>query len=392
MKKLICVALALALLCGCCAAYAAQEGKYTIPMEGTVLQNEPDRKIKLNGMGSDGNFPDNPVIPGESPTTGLPWSGDVYQPMLVQISNPEGGTGKNSPWGGMYADIVYEGVLYSYGPTRISFLFSDQMPTSVGPVRSARIGHVLLREEWEAGFVFFGGPQRTENNIIEKMRELGAYDKGVIFNLEVGQSNPWMQYAQRLSQGKHPASPDNVDVNVAGMQSLIDPALNPTHQHPFLFVDESPYDGPLAYTITVDWGHKDYASRFVYVEEENLYYRYVQNLKGVFEPYASFFDSTEWNSKAENTLPMTFSNVIIQRVEVKYNQGDSVQPVQNSISQGNADIFIGGRYIAGYWIRTGVDQRTVYFDSEGNELKLTRGTTMILDLPIEHIVTYTGLE
>lgn len=391
MKKLLSLALALVLLCGCTAAYAVREGKYTIPMEGTILQNEPDRNIKLNGRDSNGNFPDNPVIPGESPTTGLPWEG-TYQPMLVQISNPSGGTGKNSPWGGMYADIVYEGVLYSYGPTRISFLFSDNMPTSVGPVRSARVGHALLREEWEAGFIFFGGPERLGNNIIEVMQEYKAYDKGVIFNLSVGSSKPWMEYMQRLTKGKHPKAPDNVDINVAGVQSLIDPAKNPTHQHPFLFVDDSPYDGPLAYTITLDWGHDEYVSRFYYVEEENLYYRYVRNDKGEFVPYASFFDSAEWNAKAENTQPMAFENLIIQRVEVEYANDSDTQPVMNNIDQGNADIFIGGRYIAGYWIRTGVDQRTVYFDSEGNELKLTRGKTMIVHMPNKNPVTFTGIE
>ena len=43
--------------------------------------------------------------------------------------------------------------LYRSGQTRITFLFNDSFaegqPLSAGPVRSARIGHVLLREEWQ---------------------------------------------------------------------------------------------------------------------------------------------------------------------------------------------------------------------------------------------------
>ena len=37
----------------------------------------------------------------------------------------------------------------------------------------------------------------------------------------------------------------------------------------------------------------------------------------------------------------------------------------------------GGRYIPGYWVRTGYDDRTIFFDSEGNEIRLQRGKTWI---------------
>src|SRR5512143_1809398 len=91
-------------------AFATQhsDNEFTIPLDGTVLQNAPDRNIKPNTP------PDrNPIIPGESPTTGLNWIG-FYLPMLTQYSNGVGsvkvdgktvkaaGVGARAPWGGQY--------------------------------------------------------------------------------------------------------------------------------------------------------------------------------------------------------------------------------------------------------------------------------------------------
>ena len=60
------------------------DNDFTLPLEGTVLQNDADRNITPNTP------PDrNPIIPGESPTTGLSWIG-FYLPMLAQYSNGVG--------------------------------------------------------------------------------------------------------------------------------------------------------------------------------------------------------------------------------------------------------------------------------------------------------------
>lgn len=132
------------------------------------MQNLPDRGIQpgappvRHGM-----------IPGESPTTGLPWEG-VYLPMLVHIDNGVGkaqikgssaklsGAGTASPWGVQYADIVFEEIIMTEGSTRFAFLFSDsfaggQPAQGVGPVRSTRLGQLLLGAEWQCGLVHSGG-------------------------------------------------------------------------------------------------------------------------------------------------------------------------------------------------------------------------------------------
>ena len=392
MKKIVSVLMVLMLALGASipAMAATKPNKYSLPLDGTVLQGQADRQIKPVTPPER-----HPIIAGESPTTGLSWTG-VYLPMLVQISNPQdsvkvngstvkaAGIGQRAPWGGQYADVVYEGILYRTGETRISFLFNDSLeegqPTSVGPVRSARIGHVLLREEWQSGFVYAGGPRREENNISEMFSELGASDKGVLFNLLDGK---WQDYKERLKGVK---APDNYSANVVGLRTLI-PTDYAAQPHAFLFSDASPYtDGyDMAYNINLDWGHEKWVSHFVYDETENLYFRYSGDA-----PYMSFASAED--RSVENQTWMSFSNVIIQRVNYEYTNNNKIMPVMQNVGQGNADIFIGGRYIPGYWVRESVEGPTVYYDDQGNELQLSRGKTFIAHLPPESLCTFTGME
>ena len=61
------------------------DNDYTLSTEGAVvLQNAADRNIKLQTPPVR-----NPIIAGESPTTGMSWIG-FYLPMIAQFSNAEG--------------------------------------------------------------------------------------------------------------------------------------------------------------------------------------------------------------------------------------------------------------------------------------------------------------
>ena len=366
--------------------------KYTMKTDGhVVLTMEADRAITPAA----GALDVNPVIEGESPTTGMPYdTNSLYLPMLVQISNPEGsvkigkqkvtaaGVGERSPWGGQYADIVYEGILYRSGQTRITFLvsdaFADGQPLSIGPVRSARIGHVLLREEWQGGIVYAGGPKAEENNIAAMFAELGASDKGVTFNLLDGK---YQDVKNRVSGVK---APDNYNVNLIGIRALV-PSTTVATPHPFLFTDVSPYtDGyEMAYSINMDWGHKRYISHFYYDEANNLYHRFSGDA-----PYMTF--ATAEDRSEANSEQLSFTNVIIQRVEYEYVNNSKIMPDMQSIGKGNADIFIGGRYIPGYWVRESIESPTIFLDDKGNEIQLTRGKTFIGHFPPESILSYNN--
>ena len=409
MKKLVSLLLVLVLTLSCVSALAASKSaKYSMSTENvTVLQDVPDREINYNKD----DLAVNPVIPGESPTTGLPVAdSDRYMPMLVQIANElpkskfkyngtntiSAGVYSRAPWGGQYADIVYEGVLYRTGETRMTFLFSDSFaegqPVSVGPIRSARYGHALLREEWGGGLVFGGGPRAQNNNITSFLKELGALDKKAAMDLV--HTNDYNDYSSRVDGLQRP---NNLNADVVGLRNTI-PETTVATPHPFLFTDESPYtDGyETAYAINLDWGSPNWISHFYYDENENLYLRY----SGIV-PYATYADaeaaasnSTIKNIEDREMEQMSFSNVIIQRVPYEFANGSYDMPQMQSaftdgtVAKGNADIFIGGRYIPGYWVRESVSSPTVYFDDKGNEIHLTRGKTFIADFPPEALLTY----
>lgn len=346
----------------------------------TVIDGQAKRGIKLQEVGL------NEVVEGVSPTTGLPldelerpegFAGLAvtgrYMPMLVQIDNADGGVGDRAPWGSTYADVVYESPLHRNGDTRISFLFSDLIPNSVGPVRSARVGHAYLREEWDAGFLYYGGQTRKGSSIEEVFKETGAKKKGVLFSGIVGEGKPWKKYYTRRSGL---AGPHNVDANVAAMSDLIDASFTPPN-HAFLFTDELPTTGEAADVMTITWGKPMYNSRFVYDADSNLYFRYMLDKNGEEIPYEDY-DTQE---------QLTFANVIVQHTSVTWNHSSDA-PVTKHIGEGNADIFMGGRYIAGYWKRPDVSSRTVFYDAEGNEIALQRGKTFISILPEEGTVAY----
>ena len=92
----------------------------------------------------------------------------------------------------------------------------------------------------------------------------------------------------------------------------------------------------------------------------------------------------------ENQEQMSFSNVIIQRVGYEYTNNSKIMPVMQSVGKGNADIFIGGRYIPGYWVRESIESPTIFLDDKGNEIQLTPGKTFIAHFPPESLLTYSG--
>ncbi len=364
MKKIVSLLLVVAL---CLTSFAALA-------QETTLANEKDRKISGVNKAADGSYNENPIIPGESPTTGLPWD-DLgnYQPMLVQISTSEGGIGYRAPWGAEFADIIYESPLYRSGVTRMSFLFSDVIPASAGPVRSARVGHAWLREEWGAGFLFFGSQELKGSSVSAVFRATGADKKGVIFSGIVGSGKPWAMYYNRVPSLK---GPDNVDANVRAIRELI-PKSHVAVPHPRLFTDELPTEGEDAVEIKIPNEHKDYVSSFKYNAAENKYFRFVKD-----QPFLNR------NPDTGETKEVPFSNVIIQRTVVKWNEGNGLAPITEHVGKGNADIFIGGKYIAGYWERPTSESRTVFLDENGEEIKFQRGKTFILVTTYDAPVMY----
>ena len=129
MKKLIALLLVALLL-----------GAMTTASAATVIDAGSKRNITVKGDPAQNN----PRIPGESMTTGLPFEGE-YIPILVNIDNVLGAWPQ---WGIGDADIIYEMPIHGLTLTRLVALFADKHPENAGPVRSGRVLHAEWRMGW----------------------------------------------------------------------------------------------------------------------------------------------------------------------------------------------------------------------------------------------------
>ena len=51
---------------------------------------------------------------------------------------------------------------------------------------------------------------------------------------------------------------------------------------------------------------------------------------------------------------------------------------------GNADYFMGGKHYSGVWNRDTMQDRTVFYDENGQELAMQRGKTLIILMDSEN--------
>lgn len=377
LKKTLSLVLALLLVLSAAAALAD-------PVQIDPYEN---RSIQINKAG------DNEVPDGVSPTTGLTLSeielpddanfvGQAvtgrYTPVLVQIDNTDGGFGNRAPWNGSYADIVYETPLYKRGVTRISMLFSDVIPDYVAPVRSTRVNHVWLREEWDAAFVFWGGQQYEKTNIYTAIEQLGH--KVNVDNIfydgtnGAGASHPWKAYMDHTDRM---ARPHNAYAMLSMLMTQVYPQnYTPATNHAYKFADELPTGGDEATNIYVTWGDETYHSMLEYDEDDNLYYRYMTVDAKNPQLYDDISPVITKSDKIVHNRPISFSNVIVQWMKIEYPTTDGPKPVL--IDTDNADYFIGGRHFKGVWNRDSYTDRTVFYGEDGNEIELQRGHTLII--------------
>ena len=384
MKKILSLLLCMVLLCS--AAMAEVE-----------LDGGEKRNIRINKAGL--NFMED----GISPTTGLDLAevreeaGDQfvglavtgrYMPMLVQISNPEGGvgydsknkpTGYRAPWGAQYTDVIYETALQKEGETRLSFLFSDLIPPEAGPVRSARLFHAYLREEWDCGFCFYGQQEYTATNVPAVFKQTGADRKAqgrLLFSGTVGEgdSHPWKAYYTVFSKMQL-KDPNDISANVAAMNTMIPANFEPAN-HTWLFTDDEPDGGDEAEYIYVNWGvksNKVYNSILEWDEDEEHYVRKMVGKKDGTETIYSTLEIKKYNIEA---VPIYFNNVIVQFIEMEWLYKDA--PMPTVLGTGNADYYMGGQHFSGVWNRDSLPERTVFYDENGDEIELQRGRTLII--------------
>lgn len=408
MKKALCLVLALALLLGTSAALAEPKA-----IDGLSPRNITIVPAELNETAEE------MIAQGISPTTGrnlaeidykdgflgLAVTG-YYQPIMVQITNSQNGIGRFNgtgskggqpyrvaPVNGTYADVVYEACqARGGGQTRMSFIFSDVAPDYVGFVRSARLTHVSIRQEWNAILCTSG---YTPKDIPKALKQLGIRSpegakEGDVGEVFVNGYGPWNYCYFRV----HPLdTPDNLTIKLTDLLNEVIPQDHQPANHTWKFTDDLPTEGDSGEIVYVTFGNEnDTNSRLEYNPSTNDYTRIVTTKDLGDLPYCENVLTGAKEQKVKSTSgkittkltyedisvgePITFSNVIVQGVEMKWKGSKRPDPVM--VGEGNADYFMGGKHIAGVWKRDDVNSRTVFYGPDGREIELQRGRTLII--------------
>ncbi|MCZ7536396.1 MAG: DUF3048 domain-containing protein [Acidimicrobiia bacterium] len=242
------------------------------------------------------------------------------------------------------ADVVYEEPVE--GATRFVAIFHSQAPERAGPVRSTRMIDPGIMWSIRGLYVYSGGtPPKVaaiEDSPVQTLDETdlaaaGANDRDpgipAPHNLFVTTDNAWA-----TAQDRTPPAPLFV-YRAEGRAFRGEPAASV----------EIPSYSQARYTWDADSG--------TWLREE------VRRSGAGREPHLA--------ASGEQIAP---ANLIVQKIA-------STEDKSYMVGEGDAWVFSDGDFVRGRWVRASLEERTVFVDAAGAEVKLTPGTTWV------HLIT-----
>ena len=340
-------------LCLCVTGLAlGEEGLTTI--KGTV-----DAPVKLRQ-----EYPDNPVMEGFSPTTGLPASGEAYTPIIVDLDG-----GAYPHWGIAEADIVFQVPNQGLGSTKLLALFADHYPEECGGVRSARASMVPIVAAWDAAFAYAGIAPVEGNNVnVDKLTlRLGLRKSGdtyKCFSL-LGNNAEWRVRKEDVSK------PGNLSCYVRNIHNELVEKNVAFDVRSFRFANEPRTDGVSATYIKMLF-RGDSADKAVN-SASTATYEYSEEAGG----YLRYYTTGEADADRYTGEAPVYTNVIVVRVKTAW-QNNYLYFKNHLVGSGCIEIFQNGRYVRGAWYRKDENSRLVLIGPDGNELDMQRGKTFIV--------------
>ena len=347
--------------------------------------------FQKSGVTTGGN---NSVIRGEvmSPLTGVFYMGEDAaswidsRPIGVMVNNhisarPQAGLGD--------ADIIYE-IVAEGGITRFLSFFHSKFPQKAGPIRSTREYYlVIVKELADAAIMHIGwSPQALQAIESWPVRSLGRAGLNCEQVLDDPKDEACWRDMKRVSSDvawEHTAFGNVQYLNQVGKdlgwggtsdirlwEFKEDSAASPTKCAEIGCED----------LIQIDFWYKgDYTGMFKYDMGTNTYRRYTG------------FDE---NDQPKPTIDLNtgeqvrVKNLIIQFVPEQPIAGDDKNRLTYELEgSGQALIMIDGRVIDATWTKAGRDERTVFYDTNGEEIAFNRGNfwiSIVSDANMDQVV------
>lgn len=305
-----------------------------------------------------------PTADLRSPLTGLPVGDPALlqmQPMAVQIDNAPAARPQT---GLSQASLVYEAQAEG-GITRYTAFYLDNSPEIIGPVRSARLIDLEIVPEYQGLLTHFG----ASSGVIQKLYDLPVLELDLAADYSIG-------YYWRSPD--RPA-PNNAFVRLADLRQLAEQnGIIRAVKVPSLYfrsLGEMPFDSVTkasrVTTVGIPYGSACDV-RYMYDAQSNSYRRYVEGVPAV--------DVADGQQIAPKNVIVQFANVIQTGIIEDVNGSHSLE--YELQGEGEAIIFRDGLQIEAKWSRHSLNEVTSYYDSSGNRIGLSPGTTWIQIVPV----------
>jgi hypothetical protein len=251
------------------------------------------------------------------------------------------------------------------GVPRYMMVFQDQMPTDVGPVRSARSYFIAWAAEWNAVYGHVGGSPQA-------MSTLRAKGNGqLVYNADEFR---WGGIYYRRITARH--SPHNVYSDAKSLRIMATRvgAENGSLKAAWRFGPDAPIEArPSGGIIRVVYPYNSIVYR--YDRTTNTYPRGVTG-------QAEQVDA----ATGERVAP---KNVVIMLMSFSpLNDGSKKHRLEAKVvGSGKAWIATNGRTIAGTWKKSSETAPTRFYDSKGKPVTLTVGQTFIQVMPLGSAIT-----
>ncbi len=271
----------------------------------------------------------------------------------------------------IYADLVYE-IVAEGGITRFLAFFLTNTPEKIGPVRSIREYYLVLVKELSDAMVMHIGYSPQALVAINTWPVRSLFRGGC----ESYAGCTWRDNPRNVAY-EHTAYVSGVKLRELGVnlgwEGKGDIRL-------YIFKDDTNKyaDRPLANKISIDfWNKGDYSSIFDYNSQNNTYLK-----------------STGYDS-AGNPIPhkdqetgeqVEVKNLIVQYVTENSILGDDKGRLDYQlVGSGKAVVFIDGRSIDATWSKASRDERTIFYDTNGQEIEFNRGKFWIAIVPDRNV-------
>lgn len=262
------------------------------------------------------------------------------------------------------APLVYEALTEGDITRFVAFFDSATSTEFIGPVRSARPYMIDIAAEWGGLYAHSGGSpaaldQLQTTTAVQDLNEFYSTNTKYFWR-RPGHIPPHNLYTsvERLMQAA-----DAYQTSTTTTSTLL-----------WVYKDEAPLEGRPTTSVSILIPYSKAPGSQVlwrYNREDNSYERWQNN-----QPHTD-----------ENKLVIQTKNIIIQRVTTAVLDQVGRRSVR-LIGEGDAVIFRDGASQTAHWKRPAISDRTRWYDDQGNEIALNRGTTWVEIVPVEMNVQY----